>query len=70
MVRSKYDRNIDRGAAQQRNPGQGTPGKSKPGTPAEEPMGTGRHGGSKHQPGSGKRNQDAPWRQKSDGDKE
>ena len=42
MAKSRYDRNVDRGAAQQRNYGQGTKRKdNKPETTAEESMITG-----------------------------
>jgi len=71
MAKSKYDRNIDKGAAQQRNAGQGMKrGCNKPGMPAEEPMGTGQQGGggAKNQGGSAKPNRESSWRPKSDSD--
>jgi len=69
MAKSKYDRNVDKGAAQQRNAGQGmTEGCNKPGMPAEEPMGTGQQdGGMKDQGGPAKRNRESSWRPKSGG---
>src|SRR5262245_65832229 len=68
MAKSKYDRNVDKGAAQQRNAVQGTQGgHSKPGNISEEQPGTGRHGGgSKNQGGSARRNQESSWQPKSD----
>jgi len=69
MAKSKYDRNVDKGAAQQRNAGQGAHGgHNKPGNTTEEAPGTGqRGGGSKDQGGSAKRNQESSWRPKSGG---
>jgi hypothetical protein len=71
MAKSRYDRNIDRGAAQQRNYSQGTKRKdNKPGTMDEEPAAPPRHGGApKNRGGSATRDQEAPWRPKSRGDK-
>ncbi|MGE0129845.1 MAG: hypothetical protein AB7U82_17325 [Blastocatellales bacterium] len=60
MAKSKYDRNVDKGAAQQRNPSQGTTGGyNKPVATDEETMGSGQQssGGSKHQGGQHKRGQ-------------
>ena len=62
MAKSKYDRNVDKGAAQQRNAGQESTagGYNKSGTTDEETMGTGQQssGNPKHQGGgSQKRNQ-------------
>lgn len=56
MAKSKYDRNIDKGVAQQRNPGQGGAG-GRSGATEEETMGGGQQsgGGSKRQGGSPKR---------------
>ena len=73
MAKSKYDRNIDKGAAQQRNTGQGTPGGyNRPGTTDEEAMGTGQQssGGSKHQGGGShkRNNQGSSGRNKPGGD--
>jgi hypothetical protein len=70
MVKSRYDRNVDKGAAQQRNHGQGTKRKdNKPETTAEEPMRTPRCGGARKNPGGPARgDQEPPWRQKSRGD--
>lgn len=66
MAKSRYDRNVDKGAAQQRNTGQGmAEGCNKSGTKAEDPVETGQpgSGGSKHRGGPGKRNQES-WRPK------
>ena len=76
MAKSKYDRNVDKGAAQQRH-GQGGQGgqggrkeDNKPGTTAEEPVRSPRHGGGPKNPGGPARgDQEHPWRQKSRGDK-
>jgi hypothetical protein len=69
MSKSRYDRNVDKGAAQQRNYGQG-PRKedNKPGT-AEEPAKSQRHSGGSKNPGAPARgDQEPPWRPKSRGD--
>ena len=70
MVKSRYDRNVDRGAAQQRNYGQETKRKdNKPETMAEESMRAPRHGGAKKNPGGPARgDQEPPRRPKSRGD--
>jgi hypothetical protein len=70
MAKSKYDRNIDRGAAQQRNYGQGARREdNKPEPTAEEPSAPPRHGGAQKNPGGQARgDQESPWRQKSRGD--
>ena len=70
MVKSRYDRNVDRGAAQQRNYGQGTKRKdNKPETTAEESMRAPRHGGAPKNPGGPARgDQEPPWRPKSRGE--
>ena len=72
MAKSKYDRNIDKGAAQQRNTGQGTPGGyNRSGAAGEEVEGTGQQssGGPKHQGGgSHKRNQGRSGRNRPGGD--
>jgi hypothetical protein len=70
MAKSRYDRNVDRGAAQQRNYGQGTKRKDdKPETTAEESMRTPRHGGAPKIPGGPARgDHEPPWRPKSRGD--
>jgi hypothetical protein len=69
MAKSKYDRNVDKGAFQQRNAGQGAQGGyKKPGNLPEEQPGTGQQsGGSKNQVGSARRNQESSWRPKSGG---
>jgi hypothetical protein len=69
MVKSRYDRNVDKGAAQQRH-GQGRRKEdNKPGTTAEEPVRSPRHGGGPKNPGGpAKGDQEHPWRQKSRGD--
>jgi hypothetical protein len=71
MAKSRYDRNIDRGAAQQRNYSQGTKREdNKPGAKDDEPAAPPRHGGApKNQGGSATRDRQAPWRPKSRGDK-
>jgi len=69
MAKSKYDRNVDRGASQQRNAGQGAQGgQNKPKNITEEQPGSGHQGGgSKNQGGSARRNQESSWRPKSGG---
>ena len=57
MAKSRYDRNVDKGAAQQRHgPGQGhgqgmKKEDNKPGKAAEEPVRFPRHGGAPKNPG-------------------
>ncbi|MCG3160717.1 MAG: hypothetical protein JMDDDDMK_01792 [Acidobacteria bacterium] len=54
MAKSKYDRNVDKGAAQQRNAGQeSSGGYNKPGTFGDETVGTGQQssGNPKYQGG-------------------
>jgi hypothetical protein len=70
MTKSRYDRNVDRGAAQQRNYGQGTKREDdKPETTADEPAAPPRHGGATKNPGGPARGcQEPPWRPKSRGD--
>jgi hypothetical protein len=67
MAKSRYDRNVDRGAAQQRNYSQGTKREdNKPETTAEEPAAPSRHGGAPKNPGGpAKGDQAQPWRPKS-----
>lgn len=69
-MKSRYERNVDRGAAQQRNYGQGTKRKdNKPETAAEGLMRGPRHGGAPKNPGgpaSGE--QEPPRLPKSHGD--
>ena len=68
IAKSRYDRNVDKGAAQQRNYGQGARRKDdKPGTAAEEPVRPPRHGGGPKNPG-GPAREEPPWRPKSRGD--
>ena len=72
MAKSKYDRNVDRGANQQRNAGQGAQGgHNRPANLPEEQQGTAgqQGGGSKHHQGGhqGRRNQESSWRPKSGG---
>ncbi|HEU0177881.1 MAG TPA: hypothetical protein VFV58_26760 [Blastocatellia bacterium] len=68
MAKSRYDRNVDKGAAQQRNYGRGARRKdNKPGTAAEEPVRAPRHGGSPKNPG-GPAREEPPGRPKSRGD--
>jgi hypothetical protein len=72
MAKSRYDRNVDKGAAQQRNYGQGA-GKedNKPGTAPEEAARSQRHGGAhKHPSQPARGDQEPPWRPKSRGDKD
>jgi len=72
MAKSKYDRNIDRGAAQQRNTGHGIGGGyNKSGATNEEMMEPGQpgSGGAKNQGGSAKRNHESSWRPKHGGGK-
>jgi hypothetical protein len=67
MSKSKYDKNMDKGAAQQRNAGQGPMGGSeKPGMTPEDMMGGHQPGGAKN-PNDPKRNQESSWRQKHGG---
>jgi hypothetical protein len=69
MSKSKYDKNMDKGAAQQRNHSQSPMGGgSKPGTMPDEMMGTTQPGGVKN-PNDPKRNQESAWRQKPGGGK-
>ena len=70
MAKSRYDRNVGRGAAQQRNYGQGTKSKeNKPETTAEESMRVPRHGGAPKNPGGPARGDQEPtWRPKSRGE--
>ena len=67
MAKSRYDRNVDRGAAQQRNYGQGAKREdNKPETTAEEPSAPHRHGqASKNTGGPARGGQQPPWRPKS-----
>jgi hypothetical protein len=69
-VKSRYDRNVDRGAAQQRNYGQEKKRKdNKPETAAEGLMRTPRLGGAPKNPGGPARgDQEPPRRPKSHGD--
>jgi hypothetical protein len=71
MAKSKYDRNIDKGAAQQRNVGQGTMGGNRPGQPVEETTGAGQQGrgGSKNKGGKNnpRRSHESSWRPKPTG---
>jgi hypothetical protein len=71
MAKSRYDRNVDRGAAQQRNYGQGAKREdNKPETTAEEPSAPQRHGQApKNTGGPARGGQQPPWRQKSRDDK-
>jgi hypothetical protein len=70
MTKSRYDRNVDRGAAQQRNYGQATKREdNKPETTAEAPPSPPRHGGAPKSPGGPARGgQDSLGRPKSRGD--
>jgi hypothetical protein len=70
MAKSRYDRNVDRGAAQQRNYGHGTKRKdSKQETTAEEAMRSPRHGGApKNSGGPARGEQEPSWRPKPRGD--
>jgi hypothetical protein len=70
MAKSRYERNVDRGAAQQRNYGQGTKRKNyKPETAAEESMKDPRPGAAPKNPGGPARgDQEPPRRPKSHGD--
>ena len=70
MVKFRYERNVDRGVAQQRNYGQGTKRKDcKPETAAEESMRAPRHGGAPKNPdGPARGDQESPRRPKSHGD--
>lgn len=72
MAKSRYDRNVDKGAAQQRNYGQGARKEdNKPGTSAEESAKTPRHSGGQKNPGGPARGgQEQPRRPKSRGDNE
>jgi len=67
MAKSRYDRNVDRGAAQRRNYGQGTKREdNKPETTAEEPAAPSRLGGASKNPGGPARiDQESTWRPKS-----
>jgi hypothetical protein len=72
MPKSRYDRNVDKGAAQQRNYGQGAQEArkedNKPGT-AEEPARSQRHSGNPKNPsGPARGDQEPPWRPKPRGD--
>lgn len=69
MAKSKYDRNMDRGAAQQRRPRpEGQENFNKPGAPAEDPAEPAQPGGgSKKQGVPGKRNHESSWRPKPTG---
>jgi hypothetical protein len=67
MSKSKHDKNMDRGAAQQRNPSQSPMGGcDKPGTMPEDMMGTNQPGGGKN-PNDPRRGQESGWRQKPGG---
>ena len=69
-MKSRYERNVDRGAAQQRNYGQGKKRKdNKPETAAEGLMRAPRHGDAPKNPGGPAiGDQEPPWRPKSHGD--
>jgi hypothetical protein len=69
-VKSRYERNVDRGAAQQRNYDQGTKRKdNKPETATDELMRSPRHGGAPKNPGGpASGDQEPPRRPKSRGD--
>jgi len=69
-VKSRYERNVDRGAAQQRNYGQGKKRKdNKPETAAEGLMRAPRHGDAPKNPGGPAiGDQEPPRRPKSHGD--
>ena len=64
MAKSRYDRNVDRGAVQQRNYGQGAKREdNKPETTAEEPTAPHRHGQApKNTGGPARGGQQPPWR--------
>jgi hypothetical protein len=67
MSKSKYDKNMDKGAAQRRNPGQGPMGGSeKPGAMPEDMMETHQPGGAKTH-NDPKRNPESAWRHKHGG---
>jgi hypothetical protein len=70
MAKTRYDRNVDKGAAQQRNYGQGAKKEdNKPGTPPEETAKSQRHsGGAKNPAGPARGDQEPPWRQKPRGE--
>jgi hypothetical protein len=66
MAKSRYDRNVDRGAAQQRNYGQGAKREdNKPETTVEEPSAPHRHQAPKNPGGPARGGQQSPWRPKS-----
>ena len=69
-MKSRYERNVDRGAAQQRNYGQGKKRKdNKPETAAEGLMRAPRHGDAPKNPGGPAiGDQEPPRRPKSHGD--
>jgi len=70
MAKTRYDRNVDKGAAQQRNYGQGARKEdNNPGTAAEEPAKSPRHsGGAKNPGGPARGDQEPPWRPKPHGE--
>ena len=67
MSKSKYDKNMDKGAAQQRNPSHSPMGGGdKPGTMPDDMMGTNQPGGGKN-PNDPRGRQQSGWRQKPGG---
>jgi hypothetical protein len=69
MAKTRYDRNVDKGAAQQRNYGQGERKEdNKPGTAPEESAKSPRHSGAKNPGGPARGDQETPWRPKPRGE--